>query len=104
MADKEFEIAELRGELADVLRENILNLREKGIAARDYANILSALQKIDKQSSESYEDRWRKKLQEVIEASDAIERLALRGEAGDFEKKFGCKLIFDSKKKQVSTS
>ena len=90
--------------LTKLLEDNIGTLEEKGIAARDFSNIPSALEKLSKQRGDSYEEKWRKKLQEVLGASDAIERLALTGEATDFEKKFGCKLIFDkkSKKKQAS--
>jgi len=99
--ETDLEIIGLRDELVGILKENIKTLREKGIAARDFSNILSALEKINKQVGDSELEKWRKKLQEVVEASDAIERLAFDGEAADFEKVFGCELIFDSKKKEV---
>jgi len=95
------ELIELRDDLRELLKENIANLHAKGIAARDFSNILSAYEKISKQAGESELERWIKKLQEVVPASDAIERLAFTGEAADFEKEFGCHLIFDSKKKVV---
>ena len=99
--NNDLEIVGLRDELVSILKENITNLREKGIAARDFSNILSAMEKINKQVGESELEKWIKKLQEVVPASDAIERLAFTGEAADFEKEFGCHLIFDSKKKVV---
>jgi len=85
--------------LQKTLDKGLTKLEKDGIAARDFSNILSALEKLTKQRGESYEEKWRKKLQEVVTASDAIERLALTGEAADFRKEFGCYLVFDSKKK-----
>jgi len=96
------QLNELGEKLLEILHNEIANLEEKGIGTRDYATILNALEKINQQAGRSAESEWRKQLEEIFEATDAIESLAFDGEADDFERVFGVKLVFDKRKKKLS--
>ena len=81
-----------------LIDKKIDELDVKSVAARDLSNMISTYEKLQKQEGESLFEQWLRKLQDVIKASDAIERLAFDGEESDFEDTF--KLIFDKGKKK----
>jgi hypothetical protein len=100
MAKKEVKTATLddlrdfSGDLLEKIKANIDKTLDKGVGGRDLANLIALLEKLVRLTGQDAGDEWRKKLQEVFRASDAIDCLA-SGEAAKFKK-----WVFDRHKRK----
>jgi hypothetical protein len=91
--------------LYDLIRQQfeIYKKNQKQLGGRDFKEMVATYKQLKQLRGEDVADAWVKRLQEVVEASDSIHNL-LSGDASDFERIFGGKLIFDKRKKKITIS
>ena len=95
----ELDLSKLSDELVELLDVQLEQLKTREFAPRDYSVVLGIVRKIKEITGESAEQEFRDKLQEWVDASEYIEELAL-GQPSNFQRKFGCRLVFDRGKKK----
>ena len=84
---KDIDVLEtLANDLRGILRENLNEMKGKAIAPQDFARLVSSLQSVYRLVAEKSGDEWMVRLQEVFEASDAIDELAREGQPDRFKK------------------
>jgi hypothetical protein len=88
------DLREFSGSLLEKIKDNIDTTLAKGVGGRDLANLIALLEKLVRLTGQDESTEWRKKLQEVFAASDAIDELA-SGQPAKFKK-----WIFDRHKRK----
>jgi len=90
MKAKEFNIHDLR---------KIIEKRaqDKNVGSRDLGVFAKTLVDIDKHLGTTKEGEWFVRMEKFVKAYEVLENL---GDPNRFEKHFGCKLIFDNRKKK----
>ena len=101
MPEKEIEqkgltedLRSLSREILDKIKGSVDGTLKKELGGRDFTQLLATLEKLVKMTGEDAGDVWRRKLQEVFAASDAIDELA-SGQPAKFKK-----WIFDRHKRK----
>ena len=88
------DLRSLSREILDKIKGSVDGTLKKDLGGRDFTTLLGTLEKLIKMTGEDAGDEWRRKLQEVFAASDAIDRLAA-GEPAKFKK-----WVFDRHKRK----
>lgn len=88
------DLRSLSREILDKIKGSVDGTLKKELGGRDFTQLLSTLEKLVKMTGEDAGDEWRRRLQDVFTASDAIDCLA-SGEAAKFKK-----WVFDRHKRK----
>ena len=96
------DLKQMETELFGLIKQQFELYKEsdKQLGGRDFKEMVATYKQLKQLRGEDVQDAWVKRLQEVVEASDSIHSL-VSGDASDFERIFGGKLIFDKRKKKM---